>query len=62
MLLQNRVQRARPRVLILLDADKTVLRSYRLRDLRAVECDHLRIQKALPRGAYDLSQHDYFLA
>lgn len=62
VLLQNRVQRARPRVLILLDADKTVLRSYRLRDLRTAECDHLRIQKALPRGAYDLSQHDYFLA
>lgn len=62
VLLQNRVQRARPRILVLLAADKSVLRSYRLIDLRDVQHERLRIQKALPRGAYDLSQHDYFLA
>lgn len=62
VLLQNRVQRARPRILILLAADKSVLRSYRLIDLRDVQHERLRIQKALSRGAYNLSQHDYFLA
>lgn len=61
VIVQNRVQRARPRIVILLAADKSVLRSYHSLDLRDLQHAEVRIRKALPHGAYNLSREDYFL-
>lgn len=58
---QNRVQRSRPRVLLMLDADKAPVRSYRVFDLRDPDCAAVRIARALPGDAYGLSAHDYYL-
>lgn len=58
---QNRVQRSRPRVLLMLDQDKCPVRDYRLIDLRQPELAGLRIARALPNDAYGLSSHDYYL-
>jgi len=58
---QNRVQRSRPRILLMLDADKAVVHTYRVVDLREVEYAAVRITQALPNDAYGLSAHDYYL-
>jgi HD-GYP domain-containing protein (c-di-GMP phosphodiesterase class II) len=58
---QNRVQRSRPRVLLMLDHDKQPVRDFRLVDLRQPELAALRIARALPNDAYGLSSHDYYL-
>lgn len=58
---QNRVQRSRPRVLLMLDHDKQPVRDFRLVDLRQPELATLRIARALPNDAYGLSSHDYYL-
>jgi HD-GYP domain-containing protein (c-di-GMP phosphodiesterase class II) len=58
---QNRVQRSRPRILLMLDADKAVVRTYRVVDLRDLEHAAVRIAHALPNDAYGLSANDYYL-
>lgn len=58
---QNRVQRSRPRILLMLDADKVPVRSYQVVDLRDLERASVRIVRALPNDAYGLSAHDYYL-
>lgn len=58
---QNRVQRSRPRVLLMLDTGKEPVRSYRVIDLRKPEFDAVRIIRALPNDAYGLSANDYYL-
>lgn len=58
---QNRVQRAKPRLLIMLDANKEPVKSYRVIDLRDDAHARLRIAKALPNNAYGLAANDYFL-
>ncbi len=58
---QNRVQRSRPRIVILLDADKQRVRNYRIIDLRVDANAKLRIAKALPHNAYGLAANDYYL-
>lgn len=58
---QNRVQRARPRLVIMLDAGKQPVRSYRVIDLREEAHARLRVAKALPHNAYGLAANDYYL-
>jgi HD-GYP domain-containing protein (c-di-GMP phosphodiesterase class II) len=58
---QNRVQRSKPRVVLMLDADKQPVRMYRIIDLREAAHAKLRIAKALPHNAYGLSANDYYL-
>ena len=58
---QNRVQRSRPRVVVMLDADKQQVRSYRVVDLRDEAHASLRVAKALPMNAYGLAANDYYL-
>src|SRR5574343_1427506 len=58
---QNRVQRAKPRLVLMLDADKQPVRVYRILDLREAAHAKLRIAKALPHNAYGLSANDYYL-
>ena len=58
---QNRVQRSRPRIVVMLDAEKQQVRSYRIIDLREKANASLRVAKALPHNAYGLSAHDYYL-
>jgi HD-GYP domain-containing protein (c-di-GMP phosphodiesterase class II) len=58
---QNRVQRSRPRILLMLDVDKAVVHTYRVVDLRDAEYAAVRITQALPNDAYGLSAHDYYL-
>lgn len=58
---QNRVQRSRPRVVLILDAGKTQVRTYQLIDLRDDVHARLRIAKALPHNAYGLIANDYYL-
>lgn len=58
---QNRVQRSRPRVVVMLDAEKQQVRSYRVVDLRDDANAGLRVAKALPMNAYGLASHDYYL-
>lgn len=58
---QNRVQRARPRVVIMLDDDKSPVREYRVVDLRDERHAALRVRKALPHNAYGLASRDYYL-
>jgi len=58
---QNRVQRARPRVVAILDADKQQERTYQVIDLRDAAHARLRIAKALPHNAYGLVADDYYL-
>ncbi len=57
----NRVQRSRPRILLMLDADKAPIHTYQVVDLRAPEHAEVRIAQALPNDAYGLSAHDYYL-
>lgn len=61
VLQQNRVQRSRPAVLLMLDAAKQPVRTYTLIDLRDEANDARRVAQALPLGAYGLSTHDYYL-
>ncbi len=58
---QNRVQRSRPRVVVMLDGDKQPVRSYRVVDLREPAHAILRVSRALPHNAYGLAAHDYYL-
>ena len=58
---QNRVQRARPRVVIMLDSEKKVVRAYRVVDLREKGHSALRVARALPQNAYGLANNDYYL-
>lgn len=58
---QNRVQRSRPRIVVMLDANKQRVRNYRVIDLRVDAHAKLRIAKALPHNAYGLAANDYYL-
>ncbi len=58
---QNRVQRSKPRVVVMLDAGKKQVRAYRVVDLREDANSALRIAKALPHNAYGLAANDYYL-
>ncbi|MBS1159030.1 MAG: Metal-dependent phosphohydrolase, subdomain [Proteobacteria bacterium] len=58
---QNRVQRSRPRVLVMLDADKQEVRGYHVIDLHDEVHRHRRVTRALPHDAYGLASHDYYL-
>ena len=58
---QSRVQRARPRILLLLDGDKAALSDYRVIDLRDKSAAGRRVTRSLPLGAYGLSSDDYYL-
>jgi HD-GYP domain-containing protein (c-di-GMP phosphodiesterase class II) len=58
---QNRVQRARPRIVVMLDANKRQVSVYRVIDLRDQANAHLRVAKALPHNAYGLAANDYYL-
>lgn len=58
---QNRVQRSRPRVLVMLDADKQEVRGYHVIDLHEEAHRDRRVSRALPHDAYGLAAHDYYL-
>jgi HD-GYP domain-containing protein (c-di-GMP phosphodiesterase class II) len=58
---QNRVQRARPRVVLMLDAEKQQVKTYRVLDLREERNARVRVAKALPMNAYGLVANDYYL-
>lgn len=58
---QNRLQRSRPRILLLLDRAKAAVPGYQVRDLRDKGCQGLSVDKSLPFGAYGLSADDYYL-
>lgn len=58
---QNRVQRSRPRVVVMLDAEKTQVKAYHVIDLREEANAGLRVAKALPRNAYGITANDYYL-
>lgn len=58
---QNRVQRSRPRVLLMLDADKNQIKGYQVVDLRDDAQRNCRVVKALPQDAYGLSKNDYYI-
>lgn len=58
---QNRVQRSRPRILQLLDREKTQVPGYQVIDLRDAACRGARIAKSLPPESYGLLADDYYL-
>lgn len=58
---QNRVQRSRPRILLLLDRDKDPVPGYQVIDLRDEPAKDLRVAKSLPAASYGLSADDYYL-
>ena len=58
---QNRVQRSKPRVVVMLDADKRQVRAYKVVDLREDRNASLKIARALPHSAYGLAANDYYL-
>lgn len=58
---QNRVQRSRPRVLLLLDRDKAPVPGYKVLDLRDRACHTLHVSQSLPPDTYGLSVDDYYL-
>ena len=58
---QNRVQRSRPRVLLMLDRDKEKVVGYRVMDLRDAAHKAVRVVRALPHDAYGISENDYYL-
>jgi len=58
---QNRVQRSRPRVLLMLDQDKVQVKHYQVFDLRNPSLASVRIARALPSDAYGLLANDYYL-
>lgn len=59
------LKRLRPRIMLLLDADKTPLPEFREIDLGAFELDNqgvpLTVKCGLPVGAYGIDSHDLFL-
>ncbi|MBS1129898.1 MAG: Metal-dependent phosphohydrolase, subdomain [Proteobacteria bacterium] len=58
---QNRVKRSKPRLVLMLDAQKERVRTYRIIDLRDAANANLRIAKALAHNAYGLAPNDYYL-
>lgn len=58
---QNRVKRAKPRLVMMLDAEKVQVREYRVVDLRDEKNTYLHIAKALPNNAYGLVADDFYL-
>lgn len=58
---QNRVQRSRPRVLLLLDREKAPVPGYQVLDLRDKARQKLHVARTLPHDAYGLSGDDYYL-
>ena len=58
---QNRVQRSRPKLLLMLDADKALIHGYKILDLRSPSAAKQRIARALPHDAYGLAAYDYYL-
>lgn len=58
---QNRVQRSRPRILLLLDREKESVPGYQVIDLRDKGCQKLHVARTLPHDAYGLSGDDYYL-
>ena len=58
---QNRVQRSRPRILLLLDIHKAHLPGYKVIDLRDPAHAGMHVVKSLPHDAYGLSADDYYL-
>lgn len=58
---QNRVQRGRPRLLMLLDAQKQKRRDYHVVDLRDDRYRAHTILRSLPQDAYGLAAQDYYL-
>lgn len=58
---QNRVQRSRPRVLLLLDAQKQPVRGYHVADLREPRFKHYVVLRALPQDAFGLVGQDLYL-
>ena len=61
VILQNRVQRSRPRILVMLDANKQEVRGYHVIDLHEEAHRNCRVTRALPHDAYGLASHDYYL-
>jgi hypothetical protein len=57
----NRVQRARPRVLLMLDREKQPMHGYQIIDLRQQQNAQRRIAKSLPAHAYGLMSNDHYL-
>lgn len=58
---QNRVQRSRPRLLMLLDAQKRKTRDYRIIDLREARYKAHVVLRSLPQDAYGLAAQNYYL-
>jgi HD-GYP domain-containing protein (c-di-GMP phosphodiesterase class II) len=58
---QNRVQRSRPRLLVLLDAQKRKTRDYHIVDLREARYKAHTVLRSLPQDAYGLDAQDYYL-
>lgn len=58
---QNRVNRGRPRVLMLLDGTKQKRRDYRVIDLRDARNAAYTVLRSLPQDAYGLAAQDYYL-
>jgi HD-GYP domain-containing protein (c-di-GMP phosphodiesterase class II) len=58
---QNRVQRSRPRLLMLLDAQKRKTRDYHIIDLREPRYKAHVVLRSLPQDAYGLAAQDYYL-
>ncbi|MDX1561381.1 MAG: HD-GYP domain-containing protein [Gammaproteobacteria bacterium] len=62
---QNRVRRLRPKIMLLLDADKNPLPTFKIIDLRNKLADEsntsLWIEQGLPPGAFGLDPSEYYL-
>jgi len=63
---QNRVRRLRPKVMIVLDADRRPLREYRTLDLRQIPSDQQEanacwIVRGHETGAFGLDPKNYFI-
>ena len=58
---QNRVQRSRPRLLMLLDAQKKKTHDYRIVDLRESRYQTHKVLRALPQDAFGLDRQAYYL-
>lgn len=58
---QNRVQRSRPRILLLLDRDKAAVPGYQVIDLRDKGQQTIQVARTLPPDSYGLSADDYYL-
>jgi HD-GYP domain-containing protein (c-di-GMP phosphodiesterase class II) len=58
---QNRVQRSRPRVLLMLDGTKLRRRDYRVIDLRENRFRDYLVLRTLPQDAYGLGAQEFYL-